>query len=82
MNTSLKQIAKILFAPYKLSDSYGSVDYYFSLANAISDLPNCSPVAVIGSRITKRVLLQRIQQKFSEARFITLALPNSNLNSN
>jgi hypothetical protein len=55
------KIIKLMFAPYRLVDNYGSRDYYFTIGQAIRDLPNCSPVAVIGNRLSRRVVLQRIQ---------------------
>lgn len=54
-------IIKRCFALYKLVDSYGSLDYYFTINQAIRDLPNCSPVAVIGNRLSRKVVLSRVQ---------------------
>lgn len=54
-------IFKPLFAPYRLVDSYGSRGYYFTISQAIKDLPNCSPVAVVGNRLRRKVVLNRVQ---------------------
>ena len=54
-------ILKLLFAPYRLVDSCGSKDYYLTIGQAICNLPNCSPVAVVSSWLQRKIVLTRVQ---------------------
>lgn len=48
---------------YKVVDNYGTRRYEWTLSRAKQWLPYCGTVAVIGSTITRKVLVTRIQRE-------------------